>query len=94
MATALQAYYTEIGNYPATLSLLATNSTYIPAVPTPPTGTTQTVYTYTPGTAPANTFALCAVMETQAAATPQWKVSTLNAGGYQDTEAAGTCVTE
>ena len=91
LSTALQAYYTENANaYPLTSAgLAALVPTYIPAVPTPPVASLQAAYGFA---SDGQIYGLCAVAETQAAATPSWKVSTLNPGGYQ--VATGTCTAE
>ena len=90
IATALQAYYTEKTAYPASQAALsgALAPTYMPALPTPPSGTTQTTYTYTSDGA--SKFALCAVLETASVSANIWKVSTLNSGGYLSADAACT----
>lgn len=82
--TALQAYYTEIGTYPATVAALV--PTYVPVAPVPPKGAGQTSYTYNTDT---NTkYAVCAVMETQGTTNTIWKVSASNPGGYATNDSA------
>lgn len=59
---ALELYFDNYRKYPGGLSDLA--STYIPTIPTPPTGTSQAAYLYVPtGGSSCNNYHLGAILE-------------------------------
>ncbi len=80
LATALQAYFTEVNSYPATLAALT--PTYIPSVPTAPSGESLVgSYSYSQSGS-TNMFTLCVGQEAVAGANSFWNVTTQNTGGF------------
>ncbi len=80
LATALQAYFTEINSYPATLGTLT--PTYIPSIPVDPNGDTRVgSYSYSQSGV-SNMFTLCVGQEAVAGANSFWNVTTQNTGGF------------
>lgn len=83
LATALQAYFTEVNSYPATLTALT--PTYIPSVPVDPNGDTLVgSYSYSQNGS-TNMFTLCVGQEAVSGANSYWNVTTQNTGGFLTT---------
>lgn len=93
IATALQAYYTEMQVYPTALADLAVDAKYMPIVPSAPLGSTGSypAYAYVVNGTRFN-YALCTNLETASESASLWIVDTTNPGGYGIEDAAGACV--